>query len=367
MGKRKWFRLLAVIPLLSILIGINIYEDPAGIFHNDSDVIAKHLMEGREVFIGTSNSDERGLRMSMIETMPKHVECIAIGPSVTYTLTREMVGTESFFNLSESAINFNDVMAEFACLDINGVTADRIIFCVDTNFFDENMYFWGARDSKVMPYAEYMIAKLNGEAPEAPAESILKETEQLVRQALSVSYFQASVDLIRSNRSLILKNERWGIVDESTKDLSHYLPDGSWVYSADYRRNTEEDVVRDAVGCDLELIFSRGDHISEYSKEMFVKLLDYLEGKGTQVDFFLCPLSPILWYRLNNDPAASEYYVVKETEEFAWKIAEERGIRVIGTFDPETLSMENSDFWDARHVRSDKMEEYFDFKGVALP
>lgn len=357
----KWIRLIAItLPVLVVFCGINYYEDPANIFHNNSKNVAETILNGQEAYFGSGNGDERDVRYNCIEGLPKHLDCITLGPSLAMGISSSDVGTDSYHNLSVSGMNFNDFMGQIAMLEAYGVKYDRVIFCVDSYFFDET-FAVGARNQTIMPYAEYMIRKLDGENPSMPYVSgDSNELKTQMEQLFSVSYFQSSVNLVRNNNSMILPEARWGIVDESTKDLAHYEVDGSWVYSADYRDNTIDDVVRDANEYPIETQFAYDQHLSDYYKDYFKKLIKYLLDNGVEVEFYLCPLCPTLWDRLEAD--SEHYYILDEIEAYAYEVADEYDIKLTGSYDPYIVGISDADFLDARHIQDDKLSEFFDFK-----
>lgn len=359
--KVKWIRLaVIIIPLLVLLCGINYYEDPANLFHDYNENVAKALLDGHEAYFGSGNGDERSVKMHTIRNMPQHVECITLGPSLAMGISKEHAGTESYYNLSASGLNFNDFMGEIALLEISGVTYDRLIYCVDSYFFDET-FAAAVRNPDIMKYAEYMMAKLDGKNPSVPEEKTdTGNIKTQIGQLFSVTYFQDCVDYIRSNQSVILKEKRWGIIDEDTKDLAHYASDGSWVYDAEYRNRTVEDVINSANVYQIEHQFAYDRHLSGYYKDYFEKLISYLVERNITVEFFLCPVCPALQDRLEADK--SHYFLMDELEVFAHRVADRYGIRVTGSYDPYAAGVSDDDFWDCRHMRHDRLGDYFDFK-----
>lgn len=358
---KKWYRLFFFAPLLAILIITNIYEDPANIFHDDSAAMADAILEGHDVYFGSGNGDERAVKQRIIEGMPKHIGCLTMGPSLSMGIRKANVGTESYYNLSASGLNFYDYLAEFGLLELNGVQVDRIVLCVDSYFFDENMYSSGSRNPDMMQYANYMLDILDGVEHEQPTENKIEQFELKLSQAFSLTYFQSSVALVQNNNSYVLPNKRWGIMDVSTENLAHYLSDASWVYALDYRSKTEEDVLNESASYAIETQFCKGEHISEYSLTTFIKLIKYLKGKNVEIEFYLCPLAPALWDRLQSAQEGNQYYILDELENFALDLADDYDIKVTGSYNPYNIGITNSDFWDARHVRHDKLELYFDF------
>ena len=90
-----WIRLaVIIIPLLVLLCGINYYEDPANLFHDYNENVAKALLDGREAYFGSGNGDERSVKMHTIRNMPRHVDCITLGPSLAMGISKEHAGTE---------------------------------------------------------------------------------------------------------------------------------------------------------------------------------------------------------------------------------------------------------------------------------
>ena len=112
----KWLKLITMVPLVCLLVITNIYEDPANIFHNDSVSIANAILSGNEAYFGSGNGDERAVKMELIEEMPKNIECLTLGPSLSMGIRETNVGTDSYYNLSASGLNFYDFLAEFGMI-----------------------------------------------------------------------------------------------------------------------------------------------------------------------------------------------------------------------------------------------------------
>ena len=357
----RWIRLaISVIPLLLFFCGINYYEDPANLFHNNSKSVAVALLDGKEAYFGTGNGDERAVKYYTVERLPKHLDCITLGPSLSMGIRSEDVGTESYYNLSVSGMNFIDYMGMIAMLETNGVKYDRIIYCVDSYFFDES-FATNCRNEDVLPFTEYMIGLLDGNiAPYPKLKDNDLSFQKKLEQVFSISYFQASMNLVRSNGSFILPEKRWGIIDKTTENLGHYLCDGSWVYARKYRENTVENVISEADSYDIKSRFAYDRHVNEYYTYYFRKLIEHFIDNNVTVEFFLCPVCPALWDRIEADN--NHFFLLEEIEECAEEIAGDYGIKIIGSFNPYKVGITNEDYWDARHIKHEMLSEFFDFK-----
>ena len=362
----RWLRLVPMVGLVGAFVFTNIYEDPANIFHNDSPEIAKELIDGNAVYFGIRDWDERGVKKCLVELMPKNIDCLTIGTSLSMGIRKSHVGSDSYYNLSASGLNFYDILAELGLLELNQIEVGRIIICVDPYFFSDSLYKNGSRNPIMMKYADYMMSVLYGEDIRSPKNDFFRPMKIKFQQALSVTYFQSAIKLIQSNKSYKLPYKRWGILDAKTQDYAHYLEDASLVYAVDYRNHTEDYVLKSSESYNINYQFSKGKHINEHSKEVFIEIIKRLKKQGTEVEFFLCPLAPALWDRIKNEPDADQYYILDEIEEFASKVASEYDLKVTGTYNPYRLGATNADFWDQRHVRHDKLEKFFDFKGRGL-
>lgn len=353
-----WLRIAAVaVPLLAFLIFVNCFFDPANIFHNVSRSIADSLLAGNATYITSGNMNERRVKQYIIEDMADDIDCVSLGTSVMFGIRREHAGTEDYYNLGLSGADFYDIMAQFGLMEINQKTPKRVIFCVDTYFFNEKIMKTFTRSIPLKPYANYMLQVLNGEKPQAPKEDTTAENIQKFKQMFSVSNFQAAYEYITEYGSLDI--ERWGVADENYEGTySYYLADGSMMYPLSYRSNTVEDVVQEALDYDLNYFFSAGEHISAANMEVFDKLISYLEEQGTEVVFFLCPLSPTLWDRCSEETTP----ILWEVESFVNETAEKYDLKVVGSYNPHACGITDAQFYDSRHLRHEILEDFFDFK-----
>lgn len=356
----KWCRLLAVVPLVGILVGTNVYQDPANIYHDENKEIAKAIVEGNNVII-TSNLNERDAKHNLIVEMPDEVDTIAVGPSLAMCINEDIVGTESFYNLGVGGADLYDILAQFGTIELLDKKVNRVIICVDSYTFDEQFYdAEGALNMSLRPYADYMMSLLEGEKPEALVEDE-NEVNTMLNQAFSLSYFQASCAQVISNSQFIMSDYRWMVLPEGEEtDRAYYGPDGSWNYSLTIRSLTLDSLKADAASYDIKKQFAYERHASEYSKETFEKLIVYLQEQGVEVELYLCPLAPSLWDRLEMEK--EHYYILDELEMYAHQLAQKYNLQITGSYNPYSLGMSDKDFYDSRHVRRECLDTYFEFR-----
>lgn len=352
----KWFGLLLVVAsLLGILIFTNCFFDPANLYHDVSRPVADAIVSGEGAYVTSGNANERLIKKYMIEQMPKQIDCLVLGSSTVLGIRKENVGTDDFYNLAVSSADYYDIMTSLALLEINGIKAERLILGVDHFFFSESLYENNARSKPWKPYAEYMEGIFNGMVPALPEADLKAEKTEQFRQLFSITYFQASIDYVKQNGSL--KIDRWGCVDDAYTG-AYFAVDGSMVYPLEYENTPVEEAIRAALDYDMEYQFGAHQSMSERSKENFEKMIVYMQNQGTEVQLFLCPVSPALWERYDE----GHYPILAQVEEFILEMAEKYDLEVIGSYNPTLLEIPNEAFYDARHVRHGLLSKYFDFK-----
>jgi len=362
MSRIRWAGLLVMAPLLAGLVGTNIYQDPANIFHDESKAMAEAMVQGHSVYSGTGNVNEREVKKNLIQSMPDEVDTIAVGPSLVMSITAEDVGTDSFYNLGVSAADLYDILAQFGMMEANGKHYKRVILCVDSYGFDENIYNYELASNKaLMPYAEYMLDILDGAKPEVVETDTAEVWKTRVEQAVSLTYFQASCDQIRTNGEFSMADHRWGIAPQGyDAEKPFYSPDGSWNYAASYQARGVDYVQAEAAEYNLPLQFAYQRHISSYSMEVYDQLIAYLQSQGVEVELFLCPLSPALWDRMQ--PEIANYPMLYEISDYAKELSEKYNLKLTGDYDPYQVGITDAEFYDCRHVRKEVLSHYFDFK-----
>lgn len=365
---KKWICLAIAmaIPLASLIL-VNIVGDTANLFHAGANKgIALSILAGNATH-GVGAVDERGVKRALIENLPEQVDTLSLGPSLSMCVNKDLVGTDSFYNLGESSADYYDILAQFGLLHFNRKKFKRVILCADLDFMNAGAR--GSLHNAFMPYSEYMLSILRGEnatfTPKQERKIKLYRFKTALRQLFSIQYFQGAAKLFF--KQIRAGGKRYGIVTpENAAQFSYFGTDASWNYDLEYESGDASEVIDDAKDyieikatgrSRLDYVCPIGEHPSEEAKKTFNLLLDYLQSQGVEVLLFICPFSPALYdlYDLNARP------LLPESEEFFRQCAKERGIRITGSYNPYNIGISDSDFYDSRHVRRDKLGKFFDF------
>lgn len=365
MRKSKWIRFLPFVPLILLLVGVNIFGDAGSQFHDIGDDAAVALLNGDAVYLSIY-IDERDLKLGIVKNISDEVGCVALGASIVKCVHSSDVGIDDFMNLGVSGGKFYDVMGLLGAMKFFNKHARKLIICFDPLYFLNSIY--NSRNArrvsrKLLPYAEYFIEFLLNpdETNDNPKPRLLLKFDTLPAM-FSISYFQQSVKqlpllapVMKSHEAQ--SNSKWGIMDGRAPDTTHFMPDGSQIYDKATLAQTVEDVIKTAETYDIAATSFEYEHASEESKLVFEKLMRYCKAKGIKVKLFLCPLAPTLWDRY--DHVKRPIFV--ELEEYAYKLAEKYSLSITGSYNPHKIGVPDEAFYDARHMRREKLSEYMDF------
>jgi hypothetical protein len=88
------------------------------------------------------------------------------------------------------------------------------------------------------------------------------------------------------------------------------------------------------------------------NKDLFELFIDYILSEGIKINFILVPFHPVAY------TSSEQYYI--DRENYLLSFAKTRNIRVFGSFNPKNIGLDNSDFYDAVHVRNRSFKKVFD-------
>ncbi|MCR4740281.1 MAG: hypothetical protein K5886_08500 [Lachnospiraceae bacterium] len=354
-------RILIFFPILIFVVFTNYYIDSASVYHDASSEIAKAMADGHSVIALTDNTNEREIKRNLIADMPDEVDCVALGPSYIFGVNREATGEDSFYNLAVSGADCYDILAQLGMLKGEGKSVKRVLFCVDTRFFDPEYYTTNVRNEPLMPYTEYMLETMDGKEVPFPSLSKIPAIKNGVKQLFSLSYFQNCMKKVMESGRYHAESERYEILSPDREpDRNYYHPDGSLSHESNSESSGVERVKENAFQYDIGYFF-RYDKIDERSKKMFLDMIGYLTAQGIEVDLFLCPVSPFLWDRIEAEGKDNSLFSLME--ELALQTADEYSLKITGGYDPYAFALSNEDFTDAMHMKHAVLNSVFDLSG----
>lgn len=370
------FKLLGFVPIIGLLIGVNYFVDPANLYKHIEKGIADILLSGKNA-ANVGDRDERLVVKYYAQQVKDAPDVLVLGSSRTLEIDSKMLAGSRIYNASVSGATVRDDMAIYGMFRSRGLLPDEIILGLDPWLL--NARNGQPRWTSVREYYEY-TSTLSEQAVKAKQDGVSRTgpgweeqprltvradprkaelTREKYLNLLSPTYFQAGIKKLWKNYSSPGRDESAPV--EATKsmiaDQAILRSDGSLSYPRAYRERDEATVSREARSyANAEPIYSLGA-FKELDPQAISDLegfLDLLEMDGVNVRLVLIPYHPVVYKKLGNK-YSSKYRLVPETEKYFRSLAVERGLPIIGSFNPAVGGYTSSDFYDGMHLKREQV------------
>lgn len=330
---------------------LNYFVDPSGIFRNSSGgpeiQLAKILADKSNALVG-SNFDERIFQIFRTQVEKEFPPVIITGSSRTMPLGSRVLGVQSL-NMSVSAASLEDHVAlAVAAKKMHGPKV--FLLGVDPWVFNENLGPTGWRIIRDQYDAASSTVGITG----IPRNG---GWDNKFLQLINYDYTKASLNLLfHPTKNARTVSASKGDSPEVDRALIRF--DGSRVNSLRVSQIPQEQVDRLAKAYAKPPVYNLNNFkLSAKLETDFLKLVDYLK-MDSRVAFVLPPYHPISY------PLISKAYPeISHIEETLRREAANRGIPVIGSYDPSKLGCVDSDFSDGMHPTANCWEKIFSGPG----
>ena len=333
--------LVMLLPVLLLLAVTNIIIDPANLYHPDYERnVVKYLLKGKNVS-NVSNYDERLLQKLFINGINFTPDVTAIGSSRVMLLNKSEFPGEKFTNSGVSGATVEDLMAVFRLYEKANRLPKKIILGLDPWFLNPNN-----GQSRWKTLARTYSEARNNIYGTSNVNMDLDLNYSKLTEFLSLEYFQTSIEYLKTK-----KKRKIIPTDSSFNDAFTRNVDGSITYGKKMRIKTPEQVTADAedyIAGPSIYSLNKFDHISQEHLDAIDKFIAYMRGKNIEVVIFLAPYHPVVYdfFRKNEFK-----YKVQECEKLFRSTAQKYNLKVIGSFDPDALGLDNSYFYDGMHFK----------------
>ena len=369
------FKVVLVLALLIAVPIVNITVDPSGIFNTGRDSApeikaAQIMLAGSNVTGLKSSFNDRLLRREYIAGMAQSADVVVSGSSRSEPITAEMAGLDdgTFMNISVSGCELWDTIGLLGLMSERGMLPKTLVISLEPWMIND-AYSLGRYKGKVSDGVYYYLTEHMGRtADESLLEldalcdaqstdggffSLPAETQ---REALSIAYFQGSLKYVARGDWAKYHTAYATELDEG--DTAIMRADGSYCYPAEYRSADTETVTeraREAVKEGVLGLEKLSDSFYGEGYALLCELLAALANDGVEVKLLMLPYSPEAY---ENSSAAStggdRTEAFAEAERIFTELADEFGLDIVGSFNPDTFGYDMSAFYDAYHIR----EEY---------
>jgi hypothetical protein len=303
--------------------------------------------------------NDRMVQKHLIFNKTNKHEIIVLGSSRTMTLNKDIFPEFSFFNYSLSMSTLGDIFAIYEMLIETNKESNIIIIGVDPWFFNRTnqhdqfgsigSYYCNfvnrLKESNVIQ-SDYYSCIIN------PIIHRLKTASRL----LSLEYFQLSITtFIESNTKKDFKVSQNADYNNA---LAIKLPDGSVLQGFELEKRTIPEVNTKVTTWMYSNIAELRDFqtIDQKRWDIFTSSILFLKNRGTKVIILLPPYHPIAYNFLKNN---TNYKIITYVENNVKIWSKKNNIPVIWSYDPILCGYDESDFYDATHLRRKSVERHF--------
>lgn len=351
-----FIKCLLLVPIPVFLLWYSYTVDRNGWFQGDQyeREVAQAMLDGSNIS-HFEKMEEREIIKLYAQNLTEPLEVIAIGSSRVLQLNHEIAGSDSFFNAGMIGSEQPDVMSSYYLFDRADKIPETVIFEVDPWIFstsEEALTY--TRVDKAM-YSELLHYGLGHTDVEvAPAEKNMNFWVSLT----SPAFFRENLEYYIENKE---SGTRPQVVegDVYNQDTEIKMADGSVLYPPSMRNADQADIDNTALtAINNSFLKCEGfDAMDPELCELFDEFIQYMQQKGSRVILLLSPYHPIVYDRVLEQP--ERYTGFFEVESWLRDYAEQNGLALYGSYDPEAVGCENTDFYDGWHVRGEGIAKYF--------
>ena len=344
-----WGFVLGAVISLSAIVTVNYTVDPARIFGDGKleHEVAEALAAGRHV-IGATNLDHRLIQRYLTTQALRPPSVLVLGSSRSSEIGGNIFPDQNLLNQFVPGADLDDLKGLLSNWDARDGQIDVIVLGIDPWMFNPS------RNTGV-GYVKSVFANVE----DATIDSIdLRTIWRKVQALISLRYVLDSVYTLRS-RTRDLDGHVYTLVDDDNHDAAVLRPDGTRKSArSTLERRAEEGnieaarVGRDTVMWGLENFTS----VDAVNLASFEGLLDGLHVRNSRVIIFLPPYHPLAFRNIRERP---KYRMVMKLESELRALGKERGLNVVGSYDPSLGQCTDDEFFDYHHPRPSCVERLF--------
>jgi hypothetical protein len=339
--------LLTIIGVAAVWNGNQVYG-PEMYATNGMVPAAEAFAKGENYAVFDLNLNIRRLKEETIARLPKTPDVVILGASQWQEAHSNLLPNYEFYNAHVHRDYWEDLLGVTEILvSHNRLPKKMIISIRDLQFTPleaRKDFLW----EPGIPYYRAMADRLG------------IEKESYVA-SLPYNRIRALFSL-----SMLFDNfTRWYNADERPhassekhfESLDTLLPDGSIVWSAKHLRIFTQERARNEAISLADARVNAPPQIDAKGVAAFEKLLDFLKAQGVSVYLINPPFNPIYYDRVQGTPYAEG---LAKVEALMQRLSTERGLPLLGGFNPHKVGCESSMYIDAEHSNAKCLKKMFE-------
>ena len=286
-GAKTLFKLALCVPVLVFMVWFSYTVDRSGLFQGELAPrrIVDLMLQGYDV-TNFDSMDEREVVQLYAQDVPETPQVIGVGSSRVLQFSREVIGTDSFFNMGVTGADVRDNMTSYYKMVTYGKVPDVLVWSVDPwVFYDDPMAYDERADADL--YNEFLTKVLG-----VPTDYEEPDQVELWKALAEPAYFQGNVDYFVKNRGQdVVTDDEGNAIDFNPVQGDPYAQptnikrsDGSVLYETTFRDQTQDQILAlAAAACTtFNSVHMEGfDAMGETAMAAFEAFIDYAHEQGT--------------------------------------------------------------------------------------
>jgi len=357
-GARYLVSYIGMVAMCFVMVaGIGYYAGPAHLASRHyEDGMAAILLSGSNVG-NPGNFDWGTFEKCYVSELRDRLEVVVLGSSRSRLVGEHLFEGNSFFNSSVVGGRLGDCLAIYGLYEGRGLVPSVVVLGLDPWWlegWDAGLYWRSLKEQYVS-----MAGRLNL----APSSVTIGEENNVMRDLLSLPYFVESV----GNLILYRNGVPYFATDETNYGGALMLRDGSSSWPEALGATSPEQVkaletLALTQGNDL-VGLSHSAELDEDRKRCLEAFVDYLRSEKVELVFYLAPFHPTTYDVLMHSDYRS---TLLRAETYFRDMAHDKGVTVVGSYDPQETSCAKEDFFDGYHPTVSGVDKIFSGLDLAL-
>lgn len=343
---------LCFLPFVALILGVNLYADPANVLRTGYERSVAEIMADGQNASNIRNMDDRLFMQEYVRLREQPVNTLVLGSSHCMQITSALTGDPNTFCAGVTGADLRDCISIYRLFRENGFSPRRVILTVDCWFFSA-----GSLEGRAMTDGYAAFCAENGFSPVGvDGKTHFVQKLSKLTQAVSLPYFQSSVEYLRKG----LDKTRDPVpTQDFYSETDMRRADGSYGYNAALRDVTPEKA--DAMAADYMLVkpeFARNfNGVSDALSAQLEAFVAGLRADGVEVALMLAPFQNDYYDYM---VAQTDNYVeILATEQLVREIAARTGAAVFGSYNPYACGLTKLDFYDGLHCSDTAMYSFY--------
>ena len=355
MKSDSYLKIVATVFLLSCISGAGIafVGDSAYLFHSDYERKIAEYLNSNYFVEGVTNYDERLVQKFRLNSLPARLkpDTIVLGSSRMMQITQNLLNKKTI-NLSVSGASIEDYLALYHLS--KRFNPKRVVIGVDPWVFNakSGLVGWKTLSNEFLAESTN-LGKFMGHAIEFDQDVWL--------QLFNITYIRASLRANIKARLAAMVNALGRedliktVVETPRSDKDGIRPDGSRIYNLNFAGRSPNQVEESAIQFATSpfQLLSGFQRIDKSYWSLFRKFVLDVRSKS-KVIIALPPFHPSYYKRIVN-----KVPMVPEVERKIRAFAEDNGILIVGSYDPERVNCDKVDFLDGLHPKTGCISKMF--------